>query len=342
MNYLGEVSGGAPPQQRLALSDLDDVVLEPVVSPMPTLVEAVRDVVTDRPPAVLTRWQRRGLRKALRRRDARALSAFRPTAAPSSGGPNPVMHASPGAGLEEELERLAATDPDDLGLAVERATRAGRPTAPWQVVHRDPARWLQDYLAAVRLVWTEVQPLWLAASACLDREVDRLQAASDRHAGREVVNQLELPAQIDESDMALPSHTQHSGRLRVEGSVQLVPLIATAPAGGWGDDYADVLLTLRYTMAPRTGEAAQDTAAPESLEALLGRPRTAILLALATPKHPGQLAEQLFFAPSGVTHHLATLESAGLIRRERHGRHFLVHRTSRANALLALYKDSPN
>ena len=339
---MGRVDGDAWPQQRLALSDLDDVVLDPVVSPMPTLVEAVRDVVTDRPPAVLTRWQRRGLRKALRRKDARALGAFRPTAVPSPGGPNPLMDASAGAGLSEELERLEATDPDALGLAIERATQAGRPTEPWQVVYRDPSRWLQDYLAAVRLVWTEVKPLWLSASAWLDREVERLQVASDRHAGSEVVKQLEMPGRIEASDISLPSHTQDSGRLRVGNSIQLVPLVASPPAGGWGDDYADVIHSLRYTIPPRMREGASQAAAPESLEALLGGPRAAILLALTTPKHPGQLAEQLFFAPSGVTHHLAALEAAQLITRERRGRHFLVKRTPRGTALLALYERTPS
>jgi DNA-binding transcriptional ArsR family regulator len=324
------------------LSDLDNVVLDPVVSPMPTLVEAVRDVVTDRPPAVLTRWQRRGLRKALRGKDARALSAFRPTKAPSPGGPNPLMEASAGAGLNEELEQLAATDPDALGLAIERAMQAGRPTEPWQVVHRDPSRWLQDYVAAVRLVWTEVEPLWLSASAWLDREVERLQVASDRHAGSDVVKQLDMPGRIEASDMAFPSHTQDSGRLRVGSSLQLVPLVATAPAGGWGDDYADVILTLRYTLPPRMREPAPQAAASESLEALLGGPRAAILVALTTPKHPGQLAEQLFLVPSGVTHHLAALEAAQLVTRERQGRHFLVKRTARAAALLALYERAPD
>ena len=333
----GMGDSGHHPQQRLSLSDLDDVSLEPVVSPMPTLVEAVRDVVTDRPPAVLTRWQRRGVRRALRRRDVRALGAFRETTAPSPGGPNPLMHASAGACLGEELELLAATDPDDLGLAIEQATQAGRPTDPWQVVHRDPSRWLRDYVEAIRLVWIEVEPLWFSACGRLDWEVERLQVASARKAGSEVVRQIEMPGELDGSDLVLPSHTQDSGRLQVGSSLQLVPLVAADPAGGWGDDYADALLTLRFTVSSRTREPDARPATPESLEALLGGPRATLLLALTTPKHPGQLAEQLFFAPSSVTHHLAALEAAELVTRERQGRHSLVRRTARATALLALY-----
>ena len=89
-------------------------------------------------------------------------------------------------------------------------------------------------------------------------------------------------------------------------------------------------------------EDTSQASASESLEALLGGPRAAILVALTTPKHPGQLAEQLFFAPSSVTHHLAALEAAQLVTRERQGRHFLVKRTARAAAVLALYERAPD
>jgi len=325
------------PQQRLALSELDRVALEPVLSPMPTVVEAIRDLITDRPPAVLTRWQRRGLRGSLRQRDVRALAAFRPTAAPSPGGPNPLMQASPGATMSEELERVESTDPDELGSAIETATEAGRPTRPWLVVHRDPAGWLDDYLGALRLVWTEVEPLWVSVSGWLDREVERLVVASTRSAGHQVVAQIEMPGQLEAEDLVLPSHTQDSGRLQVGHTLQLIPLVAAAPAGGWGDDYADVLLQVRYALPPRVRDRGLQPAAPQSLEALLGAPRAAVLLALNTPRSPGQLAEQLHFAPSGVTHHLAALEAARLITRTREGRRFTVCRTARATALLELY-----
>jgi len=325
------------PQQRLAVSELDRVTLEPVLSPMPTVVEAVRDLMTDRPPAVLTRWQRKGLRASLRQRHVRALAAFRPTPIPSPGGPNPLMHASPGATMNEELERLASTDPDELGTAIETATEAGRPTRPWQVLHRDPPGWLDDYLGAVRLVWAEVEPLWVSVSSWLDREVERLAAASARSAGHEVIAQVEMPGRLEAEDLVLPSHTQDSGRLEVGDSLQLVPLVATAPAGGWGDDYADLLLHVRYVLPPRMRDRGAQSAAPESLEALLGASRAAVLLALNTPKNPGQLAEQLYFAPSGVSHHLAALEAAHLVTRTRVGRRFTVCRTARATALLALY-----
>ena len=42
--------------------------------------------------------------------------------------------------------------------------------------------------------------------------------------------------------------------------------------------------------------------------------------------------------PSAATHHVSALEAAGLVRRERRGRHVVVRRTARGEALLALYE----
>ena len=42
------------PVQILPLGDCDGVVLEPVISPLPTAVEAIRDLVTGGAPAVLS------------------------------------------------------------------------------------------------------------------------------------------------------------------------------------------------------------------------------------------------------------------------------------------------
>ncbi len=324
------------PRQHLPLAELDRVVLEPILSPLPTVVEAVRDVMSDRPPTVLTLWQRRMLRATMPRRELRALTAFRPTAVPSDGGPNELLETVAGAAMRDELERLAASDADQLGLTIEQATKAGRPTAPWMVVHRDPGGWLEDYIGALRRVWAELQPQWWRGRGRLEREIDRIQGASDTHTGAEVLIDAEIPGRIEDGQLALPSHTDQSGRLRVAGTLQLVPLLAARPAGSWGDDDADRLLSVRYPL-PAEGVTADEATSPESLDALLGGPRAAILLALEQPLNPGRMAEQLFLTPSGVTHHLSALEAAGLVTRTREGRNVLVRRTDRANALLALY-----
>ena len=78
-----------------------------------------------------------------------------------------------------------------------------------------------------------------------------------------------------------------------------------------------------------------------SLEALLGVPRAALLRALHQPSTVGELATRLEIVPSGITHHLRTLEPAGLVVRERRGQSVFVHRTKRGTMLLALYPSRP-
>jgi DNA-binding transcriptional ArsR family regulator len=325
------------PCQRVRLTDLDAAALDPVMSPMPTVVEAVRDVVGARRPAVLSAWQRRVLRKTMPRRMLLALAAFRPTSMASDGAPNPLLAAAPRASMREELECLAATPPDELGLAIEHASKADRPTGPWMHLHRDPAAWLEDYIAGVRLIWAEVRPLWANAHDRLAREAEQLEVISGRGAAGQLAAGRVLPGRIERGALVLPSHTAQSGRLTVSRSVQLVPLLADVPAGSWGDDYGQRLLSLRYPLPPSRAPEASEQMAPDSLEALLGSARAAVLMALADARSPGEVAERLFLTPSGVSHHLAALESAGLVTRTRQGRRVAIRRTARAIALLALY-----
>ncbi len=304
---------------------------------MPTVVEAVRDVVGARRPAVLSAWQRRLLRGTTPRRVLSALAAFRPTRMASDGAPNPLLAATPRASMREELERLAATPPDELGLAIEHASKAGRPTGPWMRLHRDPVAWLEDYIAGLKLIWAELRPLWANAHDRLAREAEQLEVVSERGAAGPLAAGRALPGRIERGALVLPSHTEQSGRLTASRSIQLVPLLADVPAGSWGDDYGQRLLSLRYPLPPSRAPEATEDLPPDSLEALLGSARAAVLTALADARNPGELAERIFLTPSGVSHHLAALESAGLVTRTREGRRVTVRRTARAIALLALY-----
>jgi DNA-binding transcriptional ArsR family regulator len=324
------------PSQRVRLADLDAAALDPVLSPMPTVVEAVRDVVGSRRPAVLSTWQRRLLRTTMPGRMLRALAAFRPTSMASDGAPNPLLAAAPRASMREELERLAATPPEALGSAVEHALQSGRPTGPWMQLHRAPAAWLEDYIGGVRAIWAEVRPLWANAHDRLAHEVEQLEVVSSLGFAGGLAAGRALPGRLEADALVLPSHTEQSGRLTISRSVELVPLLADVPAGSWGDDYGQRLLSLRYPLPPpRAAEAAAP--ARDSLEALLGRSRASVLLALDDVRSPGEVAERLFLTPSGVSHHLAALEAAGLVTRSRRGRRVTIRRTTRGITLLALY-----
>lgn len=74
------------------------------------------------------------------------------------------------------------------------------------------------------------------------------------------------------------------------------------------------------------------------LVALIGQPRADLLHRLDEPAPAGLLASAMQYAPSVITHHVASLERSGLVRRERRGRQILVHRTGLGSALLRLYQ----
>jgi DNA-binding transcriptional ArsR family regulator len=322
-------------EQVLDLAGVDGIALRPVVSPLPTLLEAVRDVMTDRPPALLDRGERRRWRRELRAADVRALSPFRELGpAPGAAGqPNEVAPCSPGATIGEELARIAAVVPDRLSERIESGHRHGRPTGGWQVVRRQPERWLADYVAALRRLWPWLAPHWRAGAGRIDHEVERLEAARTHRAGSEVLAQLLGVRAHPKEGLSLfrfASHSAASGTLTAGATLDLVPLACGPVGAGWADDNADLLLSVRYPAPAVDADAG-------SLEALLGRERAALLRALERPLTAGRLAQRVFLSPSGLTHQARELERAGLITRTRAGRHVRIGRTPRAERLLALY-----
>lgn len=78
----------------------------------------------------------------------------------------------------------------------------------------------------------------------------------------------------------------------------------------------------------------------KALETLVGVQRTTILRLLDEPRTAGRLAEALIMTPGAATHHFRSLESAGLIIRERSGQHVIIRRTSRGTRLLGLYEEA--
>jgi DNA-binding MarR family transcriptional regulator len=119
-----------------------------------------------------------------------------------------------------------------------------------------------------------------------------------------------------------------------DSGVVLTPLVASEASKGlaWADD---ILGYVSYPVRSVLARAPQPPAA--ALEGLLGVQRTQILRTLKRPTSIGTLAERLRAVPSAATHHVNTLQAAGLVERHRHGRTVLVERTARGEALLELY-----
>jgi DNA-binding transcriptional ArsR family regulator len=96
-------------------------------------------------------------------------------------------------------------------------------------------------------------------------------------------------------------------------------------------------------MYPCSGTLAHpdsQAAAPETLAALLGPARAAILALLDTPKTTTQLVMLTGQGLGSVGGHLKILWAAGLLHRRRAGRSVLYYRSEAGNLLVSLQNDS--
>jgi DNA-binding transcriptional ArsR family regulator len=310
--------------QAVDLGALRAAVVAPVLSPLPTLVALLGE------PA----------RFGLRARDAAALAPLRTVRRSDGAGgrPNEIVPVLPGGTLDEHLDAVAAVDPEELAGNIDAALRAGHPAGPWRGVAADPTRWLRTYVNALRRAWTVVEPLWVRSTGLLDREVERVSVALAHGAGPELIAERFPASRIAGDALLLPSHSDSDGRMRVSGALMLLPLLAPPPASGWTDDYVDTCLAIRYSLPHAWRAFDGDLPEPASLAALVGAHRARILLHLESGSATaGELARLLHGVPSMASHHVRALERAGLVVRERDGRHVRVHRTTRGSELVQLY-----
>jgi DNA-binding transcriptional ArsR family regulator len=305
------------------------------VTPLPSLNFAVRDAVGAGRSATPEAWCR-AIRGHLRRQDYETLSPL--TTPGQTLVPDPLVGCSepPGRSFKEGIEHLMATPVDSLGEEIEYCSAASGNMA-WDDAKRDPARWLRRYVACLLRAWKGFGPLWRVARPALDREIERVGMATALDAQLELLDGLLASGGVDDGRWYFPCKF-HEGRVRFpDAGVVLLPLVA----GERSSIIArrdDAIEAVSYPLRSVLGlEPLESPSA--CLEGLLGTPRTRILRALAQPTTIGRVAEALRLLPSAATHHVGALEAAGLVVRDRHGRHVIVRRTRRGEALLEIYDE---
>jgi DNA-binding transcriptional ArsR family regulator len=260
----------------------------------------------------------------LRARDVAALAPFvtaEPARLPTSVIPSRTRSTPPG--LDEDLERIAATPPDLLVAQLEADPR-------WAAVVRSPRRWLDAYVCAVRRACAGMREPWKRATGVLDREAERVGVATARGTQRELIASL-VPPTMWRLEGPAPHHGGRRDRLG------LVPLLAGPRSTHVRLSNGD-LTHIAYPIFGVRRLFDDGAIPPPALDALLGAPRALILRQLERPMTAGKLADALVAVPSAASHHLGVLERAGLVARERQGQHVLVRRTVRGSEILALYE----
>jgi DNA-binding transcriptional ArsR family regulator len=305
------------------------------VSPMPSLQAALRESVGGKPTGMPAAWGE-AIRRHLLPQDHDTLAPFalpRHTLIPD---PVAGLADPPGESFKEGIERLMST-PDDFLVSEIETCVAATPNGAWQAAARDPSRWLRRYAASLLRAWKGFGPIWRRAKPALGREVERIGMAAALDAQLELLDGLIATAAVRDGRWYCPC-AFYEGRHRFpDDGVVLMPLL-----GGERSSILarrdDVMETIMYPLRSLRG-VAHSGAPAAALESLLGVPRAEILRALACPTSIGRLAAALRSVPSAATHHVGALEAAGLVARDRSGRHVLVRRTERGEALLALYDE---
>jgi DNA-binding transcriptional ArsR family regulator len=235
--------------------------------------------------------------------------------------------------VTDDLDRIADLSADALVEELDTEDLLDEPG--WSTAAREPRPWIDAYLRAMQRGWTAVAPLWARATPLLERELERVAVALNRGALDQVLDRL--PHGHVAQDRWYPSPGGAPATLA--DNLVLVPMVIGPHARLVGQ--ADgAVVDVAYPVPGahrRIGDNGADTP-DRGLETLIGVARSELLRRLDEAVAAGVLADQLQLTPASVTHHLATLERAGLIRRERRGQRTFVHRTGRGSALLDLYE----
>lgn len=234
--------------------------------------------------------------------------------------------------FDDEVERIATTSPEELVSHIEANDLLD---SEWSLVARAPSQWLGAYSGALQQAWGAARPLWERATPLLEREVGRVGAALARGSFDLLVDGITPKARVEDGRLYLSCQ---DGPVAVAPGLVMAPLVAGVSAS-LVTCRSDAVDFFGYPLpgARRLSEMRAHVPV-DGLRALLGEPRAQILRHLDQMTTAGALAESMLYVPSAISHHLLALERAGLVDRVREGRHVVVSRTPRANALLNLYE----
>ncbi|MER6943185.1 winged helix-turn-helix domain-containing protein [Nonomuraea sp. NPDC000554] len=231
-----------------------------------------------------------------------------------------------GTAFERELEAVRRF-PAERAAADLRLSYRGRPLDPALDVP-DVSQRVADALEAF---WVELlAPDWPRLRALLERDIVQRAGRLAVYGWATVFEGLDIDMVLDGDRVLLGKVGGSSHRLGGVGVVLMPNAFGTKcvyldPPRAYGLTY------------PAHGVAAlweSDAPASDSLVALLGRGRAAVLSALDSPASTSQLVAQLSMTLGGVGGHLAVLRRAGLVSRSRSGRSVLYSRTPLGDALI--------
>ncbi|MFD0367594.1 helix-turn-helix domain-containing protein [Streptomyces sp. NPDC127114] len=247
----------------------------------------------------------------------------------------------PAPTIEDELELVAATDPERVMRELEFARR-GRPAYGLQGI--EPSETLRRAMSrggrhVARQAATELRrywqlafaPQWKTAKSLLDAEVDRRASTIVRYGAGDLFNSIH--SGITWNDDTLRIESRFTGCLQaplvvlIPSLVAQFPAVAVDPLGPIGD-WPPLMV---YPVSPQSSGG--HTTPPE-LARLVGSTRAGLLTALDRPATTAELATRYFLSPATVSYHLGILRRSGLVSPTRDGRYVLYRRTAQGARLV--------
>ncbi|WP_274561998.1 ArsR/SmtB family transcription factor [Streptomyces spiramyceticus] len=272
----------------------------------------------------------RGVRPRLRAMDLRLLFALAPLGAyipdfltPPPTGPLPDIAA--------ELDLVASADPDEAAREVARVPAAD--TRPVQEFLADPAAGTARAAAQLRQYWdTALAPYWPQIQGLFESEVLRRSRQLTREGAAAMFNDLHENVRWDDGVLRVRTTAwRRDGPLCGDGMI-LVPSVFQWPDTlVMAEPYQPMLVYPAPGVATVWQQGTVPT--PDALDALIGRTRARILVALTEPATTVILARRLSMTPGAVSQHLKVLHAGGLLTRNRSGREVFYGRSPLGHAL---------
>lgn len=236
------------------------------------------------------------------------------------------------------LQALREAQPEAVQFNLQSEFYGATPPG-WRAAMDRPQRWITECSQAFEVVSALSRPLWRRARPLVDREIDRVGAATVRGGVRALLTSLTPRMTLSHGTLEyfhpVPGSYDLAGRELI-----LVPMIAGVRMLATSfEDHLD-RVWIGYPV-PGLGHVwGTPSKAPppaDTLIALLGDVRAAILTYLTSPTAMGVVAAEVGCSPAKMTFHCDRLEAAGLVQRCRRGRTVHVARTDTGAQLAYLY-----
>jgi hypothetical protein len=240
--------------------------------------------------------------------------------------------------IDDELQRVLRTDPDQVAREIEACLTNSRP------IEADVERQLKsdDALVALSrlldaLWWALVAPRWQRLRDLLERDVLYRSRLLARGGLTALFADLEPLIMLRERALLVDLTSDRTSILGGEG------LLLMPSAFIWSSALAvdGPPPTLIY---PSRGVASlfwNEGRVNATTEKLIGATRALILDQVKEPNHTSALARRLDRSAGNIADHLKVLHASGLVARSRVGRHVMYSRTPLADALLASARRTP-